>query len=313
MASKTSSVTAPVAVLMFNRPDTTKRVLERVLESRPSEVFLIADGPRPNHPDDQGLCDETRAVAQSLPWSCPVHTLFADKNMGLRQRVTSGLDWVFEHVESAIVVEDDCLADASFFDYATELLGRYRDNEQIGVISGNNFLRGRRMSNDSYYFTPDVRIWGWATWRRVWQDFSRDGLNHQWEESELETVLGQLGSKGRARALRADAMRAHKINSWALPFVLHSLRRGYKNIAPETNLVTNVGFGADSTHTKFESFTAEVPAGSITLPLRHPERIVSHPEEGVIQDRVARLQWIVFPLTHPIEFVARVLRYLSAR
>lgn len=310
---KTTAGSAPVAVLMFNRPETTRRVLERVLEAQPSQLFLIADGPRSGHDDDQALCAQTREAAESLPWACPVHTLYADENMGLRQRVSSGLDWVFDHVNEAIIIEDDCLADPTFFPFATELLENYRDSDEVGVISGNNFLRGRRITDDSYYFTPDTRIWGWATWKRVWDDFASHGLDHQWGSDELDAALGQLGSQGRARALRADALRSHAINSWALPFVLHSLRRGYKNITPEVNLVTNVGFGADSTHTKFESFTAEVPARPITFPLRHPTTLASHPEEGVIQDRVARWQWVSFPVRHPVDFLSRVVRYLRAR
>lgn len=295
---------------MFNRPRVTRRVLERVLEANPQAVYLIADGPRPDHSDDQRLCEEVRKLAHSMEWKCPVVDVFAESNMGLRRRVSSGLDVVFQNEEQAIIVEDDCLADPSFFRYATELLGRFADEARVGIISGNNFLRGKRVTDHSYFFSPDVRIWGWATWRRVWSDFSETGLNYPWTAEEARSITEALQSPSRQNDLVADAAKSHSLNSWALPFVLHSLRRGYVNATPEVNLVTNIGFGAGSTHTKFESFTAEVPAETIAFPLRHPDDVVATPGVGQLQDRVEKMQWVVFPLRHPLDFLGRVSRYL---
>ena len=312
-ASSSTPPTAAVAILMFNRPDTTLQVAKAVMAARPRAVYLIADGPRPDRPEDRVLCEQTREVVTQLEWPCPVHTLVAETNMGLRSRVSSGLDWLFEQESEAIVLEDDCQPDPSFFRFATELLERYRDHERVGVVSGNNFLRGKEISDASYFFTQDTRIWGWATWARVWKDFSRHGLDYQWSAAEAEATVSALSSPARRRALLADAARSHRINSWALPFVLHSLRRGYLNAMPRVNLVSNVGFGAQSTHTKFESFTAEIPAGQIDFPLIHPESVDNSPQVGRIEAAQARLQWLVFPLRHPIDFLGRVIRYLSGR
>ena len=309
MATPSATHCAPVAIIMFNRPELTREVAKRVAEAQPKAVYLIADGPRPGHPGDQAACEETREAVLSIDWPCPVHTVFAESNMGLRERVSSGLDDVFDEVDQAIIVEDDCLADPSFFPYATELLDRFRDEKQVGVISGNNFLRGARVSDDSYFFSADMRIWGWATWGRVWNDFSCEGLRHEWSPEEAQAAVSRLSSPGRRRALLADAERAHTINSWALPFVLHAQRRGYVSVVPEKNLVSNMGFGASSTHTKFESFTAEVPSEAISFPLRHPQSIKENRRAGVIEARAARWQWLSFPLSHPIEFLARVFRY----
>jgi hypothetical protein len=301
---------APVALIMFNRPDLTIRVAKEILDAAPSELYLIADGPRPDHADDVALCAETRDLVLSLPWECPVHTLFAEENMGLRARVSSGLDWVFSHVDEAIILEDDCLADQSFFPYASELLHRYAADSRVGAISGNNFLRGKRVSEDSYFFSSDVRIWGWATWARVWNDFSKEGLDYPWTIDEATSVVSAIPSPGRRKALLRDAERAHRINSWALPFVLHSAKRGYLSVVPAVNLVTNVGFGARSTHTKFESFTAEVGLENMPFPLSHPSQVEPKEKAGAIEVARARRQWVSYPLSHPIEFTRRVLRYL---
>jgi hypothetical protein len=301
---------APVALIMFNRPDLTERVAQKIVAAKPRALYLIADGPRPGMLEDAELCDQTRDVVLSLPWECPVHTLFADENLGLRARVSSGLDWLFSQEDDAIIMEDDCLADGSFFTYATELLERYKNEPRVGVISGNNFLRGKRVSDDSYFFSSDVRIWGWATWARVWTDFSKAGLDYPWPLDEARAVVQSIPSPGRRKALLRDAVRAHRINSWALPFVLHSARRGYLSAVPAVNLVTNVGFGARSTHTKFESFTAEVGIEPIDFPLVHPQNIQPNSRAGAIEVALARWQWVRFPLTHPLAFLGRVVRYL---
>ena len=308
--SQNNTRCAAVALIMFNRPDLTERVAQRILEAKPRALYLIADGPRPAVPEDSDLCEQTRHAVLALPWECPVHILFADENLGLRARVSSGLDWLFSQEDEAIIMEDDCLADASFFPFATELLDRYRNEPRVGVISGNNFLRGKRVSDDSYFFSSDVRIWGWATWARVWKDFSEEGLDYPWNAVEAREVVRNIPSPGRRRALLRDAERAHRINSWALPFVLHSARRNYLSAVPAVNLVSNVGFGARSTHTKFESFTAEVEIDSISFPLAHPEKVAPNPQAGAIEVALARWQWVSFPLTHPFEFSARVVRYL---
>ena len=92
--------------------------------------------PRPDHPEDVKLCEEVRSVVTSADWDCPVHTRFAEANMGLKSRVSSGLDWVFDHEEHAIIIEDDCLADGSFFHFATELLERFADDDRLGIVLG---------------------------------------------------------------------------------------------------------------------------------------------------------------------------------
>ena len=185
--------------------------------------------------------------------------IYATTNGGLHTSLRRGLDSVFSRVDRAIIFEDDCVADPSFFRFAEELLERYADDHRIGVVSGNNFLRGRQVSSDSYFFSPDVRIWGWATWARVWQDFSREGFDAPWTAEEVERVTLRLDSRTRRRAVRQMAMRGVTRESWDVRFVLHCLGRGYLNATPSKNLVTNIGFGMGATHTHFESFTASVP------------------------------------------------------
>jgi hypothetical protein len=306
-------LSTPVVLIFFNRPDTTRRTLAAIRRARPTKLYLIQDGPRLDVPGEQALVEVTRNAAEELEGDCEVVPIYSDTNLGLRQRVTSGLDQVFSQEERAIILEDDCLANPSFFRFTDELLERFAEDERIGTISGNNFLRGKFVTDSSYFFSPDVRIWGWGTWRRVWQDFSANGLNYTWSPTEAATVLSGFPSPTRRKSLLRMASQSTTLDSWALPFVLHEQRRGHLSVVPEVNLVKNIGFGGRSTHTRFESFTDEIPTRRLEFPLRHPESVEVNDQAGKLEHALHRRMWLTFPLRHPLNFMGRVLRYLFAR
>jgi hypothetical protein len=159
-------VNTPIAFFIFNRPDTTARVFEAIRQAQPSKLLVVADGPRSTRPGEAEKCAATRAIIDQVDWECEVLTNYSDVNLGCRHRVSSGLDWVFEQVEEAIILEDDCLPHPTFFRFCEELLEWYRHDHRIVAISGDNFQNGHQSGEFSYYFSRYVHIWGWATWRR---------------------------------------------------------------------------------------------------------------------------------------------------
>src|SRR4051794_3382170 len=166
-------------MIAFNRPHLARRTLAAVREAAPQRLFVVADGPRSERPGDAELCAETRAVFDEVDWPCRVERRFSEVNLGVEGNVELGLDWVFAQVPEAIVFEDDCTPDPTFFPYAEELLARYRDDDRIWQISGNRHGVPRRLyQGDSYAFATWASVWGWATWADRWQrpraDFTRD-------------------------------------------------------------------------------------------------------------------------------------------
>ncbi len=187
-------MTCPTTVfLIFNRPAETFRVFDAIREARPEKLLIVADGPRPTRPGEAALCNETREVLDRVDWSCQVLSNFAETNMGCGRRVASGLDWAFEQVEEAIILEDDCLPDSSFFPYCGELLERYRADERIMMISGNNFQNGASRTADSYYFSQLPHCWGWATWRRAWRHY--DFVMQDWRGGRNRGLVKELGKQ----------------------------------------------------------------------------------------------------------------------
>jgi hypothetical protein len=200
---------------------------------------------------------------------------FADSNLGLKRRVSSGLHWVFDQVERAIVLEDDCLAHADFFRYCDALLERYADDERVSVITGNNFQNGRQRGEASYYFSKYNHCWGWATWRRAWQHYQGDlPFWPTWSQSSgwLERTPDVVERRYWSRIF--ERVRAGEIDSWAYPWMASVWYRGGLTATPNANLVSNIGFGADSTHTaSAESPLAARPTQTLGQ-LRHPTTVL---------------------------------------
>jgi hypothetical protein len=273
----------PVALLIFNRPGCTERVFEAIRQAKPSQLLVIADGPRSDCADDLEKCAAARAVIDKVDWDCEVIENFSDINLGCGIRPATGISWVFEHVEEAIILEDDCIPHLDFFRFCDELLERYRDDERIMHISGNNFWSRKYHHEQSYLFSRYPLSWGWATWRRAWQHY--DFKMKLWSEMApknqynlLNDLLGdEHAANGWTRILQ-DAIAQVDIaeDAWDYQWILTCWLQGGLAILPHVNLVSNVGFGSDSTHTFSPNTTSvdcpqmSISTAAMDFPLKHP-------------------------------------------
>jgi hypothetical protein len=266
----------PVAFLIFNRPDVTEQVFAAIARAKPPTLLVVADGPRADRPGEAEKCAQSRGIIERVDWDCRVLKNYADENMGCRRRVASGLDWVFATVQEAIVLEDDCLPAASFFGFCEALLERYRDDTRVMAVSGDNFQRGVRRSPYSYYFSKYNHIWGWASWRRAWQHY--DVEMRTWPQFKAAGMLRAVCPKREeARQWTAlfDAAHAGLVDSWDYAWTYACWSQGGLTALPEVNLVSNLGFGPQATHTAGTSWLAGLPVGEMQ-DLRHPPFVVRH-------------------------------------
>ena len=282
----------PVALLIFNRPETTARVFERVREARPPRLLIVADGPRPGIPDEDRRVREARDVVAAVDWSCEVSTDCSEVNLGCGRRVSSGLDWVFDSVEEAIVLEDDCLPDPSFFRFSEELLDRYRSDDRVMHISGDNFegvgrssaARSATAAGDSdcrwgpsYYFSRYPHVWGWAGWRRAWAGY--DFEMRRWRDGD-RSVLESFEDPGEREfwSRTWDEVVRGEIDTWDYQWTFACLSRGGLSVMPRTNLIANLGFGEGGHHTTDAANPfAEIPARPMRFPLRQPGSVERDP------------------------------------
>lgn len=276
--SEQDQLDTPVAVILFNRPDTTQRVFEAIRAVRPTRLLLVADGPRPHRPSDPQYCAASRAVFDQVDWPCDVRRDFATTNMGARGRVASGLNWVFSEVESAIVLEDDCLPDATFFRFAQELLRRYASDERVMGIGGTNVLGTWKDDRQSYHFSELGSIWGWATWRRAWSHFDVEltAWSRPEERAALVSALRRIGPC-EARERQFQRVFEHEVDAWDYQWEAARFLQSGLFILPSRNLITNLGCGhPEATNTTFEgSPYANLPLQAASFPLVHPRSVVT--------------------------------------
>lgn len=299
----------PVAIIIFNRPQTTQRVFEVLRMVKPPELFVIADGPRKGKPGEAEQCAAARAVFAQIDWDCEVKLDYAETNLGCGRRPASGISWVFDQVAEAIILEDDCVPHPSFFRFCEELLARYRDDERVMHIGGTNFLFDSKRIETSYYFSRLNLCWGWATWRRAWRYF--DYELHAWPEVVERGVLKDLFAEVSAQRfwteLYDDVYASSKTHIWDYQWMLACWLQGGLSIVPNINLVSNIGFGADATHTHaldaalaqlLRRFGLSSDAGLGRL----LQRSVAH----LAPNRFANLpvEAMQFPLCHP-QFLVR--------
>jgi hypothetical protein len=271
-------LTTPVAFIIFNRPDTTERVFAEIARARPPKLLVVGDGPRANRPGEAEKVAACRAIIDRVNWPCEVLTNYSEANLGCKVRVSSGLDWVFEQVPEAIVLEDDCLPHPTFFRFCQELLERYRDDERIGMISGDNFQFGHSINDDSYYFSNINHIWGWASWRNRWQsDYDVD--LKLWpkirEEKRFRNWFGTKSEQDNFAEIIENVYQG-KVNTWDYQWNFASRIKGRIAVMPNVNLISNIGFGVEATHTTGQSAFANLPVMPINFPLKHPNMVFAN-------------------------------------
>ncbi|MDJ0579615.1 TylF/MycF/NovP-related O-methyltransferase [Crocosphaera sp.] len=270
------SLTTPVAFLIFKRPELTQKVFNAIAQVKPRKLLVVADGPASE--EDEEKCRKTRAIIQQVDWDCEVLTNLSDKNLGCQQRISSGLNWVFSQVEEAIILEDDCLPDLSFFKFCQTLLDYYRHDERIMHISGNNFQLGQSRTQDSYYFSQYPHIWGWATWRRAWKHY--DVTMKDWPEFRQSDSLASVFPDSHEQKYWTDLLERTyqgEINTWDFPWGYSCWAQNGLTILPDVNLVTNIGFGIDATFKKENHPLANLPRQSIEK-IKHPEFVMVNQE-----------------------------------
>lgn len=240
----------PILFLVFNRPDTTNQVFERIRALKPLKLYVASDGARINKTGEDLLVQETRAIIQSIDWDCEIKTLFRAENLGCKVAVSSAIDWFFENEEQGIILEDDCLPNESFFHFCEQLLNQYKKHNEIMHISGNNFQDGIIRGDGSFYFSKYNHIWGWATWKRAWILYN---VNLEIEnENEIEDFI-----KGNFEAKKEQLFwtKLYKnftksaIDTWDYQWTYAIWKNNGLSIIPNKNLVSNIGFDSNGTHT----------------------------------------------------------------
>ena len=259
-------LSTPVAIIVFNRPEHTRRVLDCIAPAAPQRLYVIADGPRPDHPEDAEKCTAVRKLFDDLPWDCDVVRNFSPVNLGCGLRPATGLTRLFEQCDQAVVLEDDHLPAPDFFSFCETMLTRYADNEKMMHVNGANYLREWQPHSQSYFFSRLMMPTGWASWARAWQHFDFD--LRFWDTA----VFTPNRVADKAQNVLGRTLTNPRCSWWDFQWAVAIQRNAGLAVTPSVNLVTNAGYDTAGTHTTTGgSPFASIPATQLPTPYPYPD------------------------------------------
>ena len=276
---KTEQLQTAILFLVFNRPDTTEKVFEKICQVKPKRLYIAADGPRHEYENEEEKVAKVREIVTRINWPCELKTLFRKKNLGCKKAVSESITWFFEHEEQGIILEDDCLPHVDFFSFCETLLERYANDSRIFAVTGNNFQNNIWHGEASYYYSKYLMVWGWASWRRAWNNYQ---LNMpfwpEWSKSKawLEHTPDKIERNYWERIF--ERMLLNKIDTWDYPWVASAWYKGGLTATPNMNLISNIGFREDAVHTiSKNSEFSKMPVKALGV-IKHPANVFRNVE-----------------------------------
>ena len=280
-------LTTPILLLIYKRSEELAKLLEVLAVVQPTNLYVAGDGPKNDIDSDCDQVEQARALIETINWPCSITTLYRTENLGCRSAVSEAISWFFRQEQEGIILEEDCIPSISFFDYCTELLARFRDDDRVFAISGDNFQPEDFVCQHSYYFSKYPHCWGWATWRRAWSCW--DDSMMTWPTARDNGILRGLND-GCSEfesywSDRFDAVYDRRIDSWAYPWTYLCWAQNGLTVLPARNLVTNIGFGDQATRTKKGGPNIGKKSEEIDWPLTHPTTIFRRTDADSYTDR----------------------------
>jgi len=260
----------PILFVIFNRQEVAMQSFQSIKQYAPTRLYIAADGARDNRQSEKELCKKTRSsILSSIDWDCEVKTLFQDSNLGCGISVYTAINWFFENEEQGVILEDDCIAQPSFFPFAEEMLDRYKSDSRIGMVAGFNGTKYH--CPDSYCFSKYAGCWGWATWRRAWQNMD---ITMEWRKTKFDDVLNNRGNCKEYNHWLFQLRYIDKkyVSAWDWQWYFSLASQNQLTIFPQVNLISNIGFGENATHTS--GMNAKLTDKNLEFPLRHPKYVM---------------------------------------
>lgn len=267
----------PILLIAFNRPEITKKVFQSIKNAKPKRFYIAIDGPRKNFLDDTEKINDVIEIFKTIDWDCKIFFLKREFNLGCKIGVSSAIDWFFRSEKRGIILEDDCLPNSDFFLFCQELLIKYEKYSQIQMITGDNFQDGKIWNTDSYYFSKLTHVWGWATWKRAWDnyDLSMSFWPNFKNSNEFKKIFNSHMEQNYFKSI-FDAVYKNKIDTWDYQWTASMWYNKGLSITPKYNLVKNIGFGPSATHTKISTPRTRSQSTQNILPLTHPDIITQN-------------------------------------
>ena len=273
----------PILLINFNRPRHTQRIVDALRPLKPSMLYVAIDGPRSDRPEDKGLVQQVAAVINNqINWPCEVRKLVRAENLGCREGVSSAISWFFNSENEGIILEDDCLPKEVFFAFCKDLLERHRNDDRVMHITGFNRFPERRPVQ-SYFFSKNPGVWGWASWRRAWRLYDKDlGLLEDAIQSGRILAMYPNPVERMYKLKKLRQIKSNNLDTWDYQWEFSIRVHNGLAIKPNKNLIQNIGLDSEATHTSNKEFLGKAPVSALEFPLEPPK--------SLRQDRAKDLQ-----------------------
>lgn len=275
---KNISYDIPVLLLIWNRPNLLEKSLFVIEKIKPRKIFVACDGPRKNNIDDIKKIKKCKQlIKEKINWHCEIKEKYNNENMGCAKSVSNAITWFFKNVDYGIILEDDCFPHQLFFNFAETLLKKYINDKKIWSIGAINLQNGSIIGDGSYYLSIYNHCWGWATWKDRWDEYDHNLMN--WDEFIKSNLLHGIFSSSEElnywKKYINKVIKTGNPDSWAIRWFACCLMNGGLTILPNQSLVQNVGFGINSTNTRFNNSKSRENFNNIQFkifePIKHPK------------------------------------------
>lgn len=246
------------------------KLMEQIRTARPKKLYISSDAARQNHSGEKELIVENRKIVNHVDWDCEVFTLFQEKNLGTRYAMYEAITWFFQNEPEGIILEEDCLPNQSFFNFCSYLLEYYRNDPRIMHIAGSNQQFGNKIGSADYYFSAFPAIWGWAGWRRVWEQY--DLQMKIFPKMKKQGALGHVFHNKVVENSVYDALELtyNNVNmTWDHQLGLTIIKNNGLCIVPNVNLVSNVGVKKVGPKEE-ESVVSNIATEEMNGEIKHP-------------------------------------------
>ncbi|MGL4865378.1 MAG: hypothetical protein ACRC3I_10450 [Cetobacterium sp.] len=303
----------PILFIVFNRMEITQKSFEKIKKIKPSKLYISSDGPREEIKDENEKVQRVREyILENIDWDCDVATLFQDTNKGCGPNVYQSINWIFKYEEYAIILEDDCVAEKTFFYFVQALLKKYKNDDRVGMISGSNHLSKKIKLDESYLFSNFKNCWGWATWKRAWKNMDYEMT---WKNKNYKNVLNNMGNDkfiNKYWKYRINLISTNRVSAWDWQWYFSLASQNQLTIYPKINLISNIGFGENATHTKSKPKIEYIETLDIEFPLKHPEIICPNTEFEIIYSK--KMKSIPEKIRQKIPWeLKRILKFIFRR
>ena len=274
----------PLLLIVWRRSNETKKLIDSLRPIRPQNIYVACDGPKSNdYQSDNQVAEVKNVISREIDWDCKIQKRYSAYNQGCKNGVSNAITWFFSNVTEGIILEDDCLPKKEFFTYCSILLERYRNDKRIWCISGNNDNQnGIKRGNKSYFFSRYPEIWGWATWKRCWDEY--DSELSSWgtlrKSNTLRDCFDSYKQYNYWRKIWDKLYFFNEPDTWDYQWLYTCMINSGLSCIPNTQLVENIGFSPLATHTKRPTHMIKVVYNQSNnfLPIEDPSYILRSKE-----------------------------------